>query len=341
VAAGSAALALRVAGGAIGLVVMPGLVLVFAPIAVLVADLLPRSLAQARLELLPARLRTFARRGLAAVCAPLRALETGACRLAGGAPSHTVPAVGQVLSDLLGRDRAGEEPQMSSPQVIRRIFEFRQTRVHEVMVPLIHIYAVRDDAPVEEAINLVVREKVSRLPVFRQRMSNIVGVVHSFDLLGETHTAEPVAHIMRPPLYVPENKLAHQQLRLMQRRGVNMAIVVDEHGGTVGIVTVEDLLEEIVGEIEDEYDQREVLYEALPDGRVRVDGGMEVDRLNEIFPWRLPSGDYETIAGLVVTHLGRIPRAGARLRLGNLTIEVSMADARAVREVIVRPVTAE
>ena len=186
-------------------------------------------------------------------------------------------------------------------------------------------------------IALVRREKISRVPVFHVRMYNIVGIVHAFDLLGATDPRAPVATIMRPPLYVPENKLAHRQLRLMQRSGQNMAVVVDEHGGTVGIVTVEDLLEQIVGEIEDEYDQREVLYEALSDGLVRVEGGMQVDRLNELFPWGLPEGDYETIAGLVITHLGRIARAGERVRLPTVTIEVTRADARAVRGVVVRP----
>ena len=156
--------------------------------------------------------------------------------------------------------------------MIQRIFQFQETRVYEVMVPLIHIYAVRDDAPIEEAVTSAAREKVSRLPVFQQRMYNIIGIVHAFDLLGETSLHDPVHTIMRPPLYVPENRLAHQQLRLMQRRGINMAVVVDEHGGTVGIVTVEDLLEEIVGEIEDEYDEREVLYETLEDGAVQVEG---------------------------------------------------------------------
>jgi putative hemolysin len=123
----------------------------------------------------------------------------------------------------------------------------------------------------------------------------------------------------------------------MQRRGINMAVVVDEYGGTVGIVTIEDLLEQIVGEIEDEYDQGEILYQTLPDGAVQVEGAMKITRLNELFPWELPDGDYETIAGLVVTHLGRIPRVGARLKLANLTVEVTAADARAVRRVIVRP----
>ena len=126
----------------------------------------------------------------------------------------------------------------------------------------------------------------------------------------------------------------------MQRRGINMAVVVDEHGGTVGIVTVEDLLEEIVGEIEDEYDEREILFEPLADGSVRVEGAMEIDRLNEIFPWRLPAGDYETIAGLVVTQLGRVPRPGVRVKLAHVTIEVTRADARAVRQVIVHPIAA-
>jgi CBS domain containing-hemolysin-like protein len=222
--------------------------------------------------------------------------------------------------------------------VIHRIFDFRETRVREVMVPLIHIYAVRDDARLEEVIGWIRREKVSRVPVFHERMYNIVGIVHSLDVLGAAPD-QPVASVMRPPFYVPENKLAQQQLRLMQRRGLNMAVVVDEHGGAVGIVTVEDLLEEIVGEIEDEYDQREVLYETLADGAVRVQGGMEIARLNEIFPWRLPTGDYETIAGLAITHLARIPRAGQRLRLPTVTIEVSRADERAVREVVVRPVS--
>jgi CBS domain containing-hemolysin-like protein len=246
-----------------------------------------------------------------------------------------------VLSDLLRREEGADDAELSSPQVIRRIVEFRETRVHEVMVPLIHIYGMRDDAPIEEAIALVRREKLSRIPVFHERMYNIIGIVHAFDLLGVTATHEPVSRIMRPALYVPETKLAQRQLRLMQRRGQNMGVVVDEHGGTVGIVTVEDLLEEIVGEIEDEYDQREVLYDTLADGRVRVDGGMQVARLNEIFPWQLPEGEYDTIAGLVITHLGRIARVGERVRLAQVAIEVTRADARAVREVIVRPHAAE
>jgi CBS domain containing-hemolysin-like protein len=338
-AAGATGLALLVSSGGASVVAIP--VLVLAPVAVLAADLLPRALAQARVQVLPAGVRTFAHRFLALACAPLRGLETTMARLTGGPRLHATPTIGQVLSELLRVERPDEDPHVSSPQVIRRIFEFRETRVREVMVPLIHIHAVRDDARIEEALNLVVREKVSRLPVFHERMYNIIGIVHAFDLVGETPVTEPVSRIMRTPLYVPENKLAHEQLRLMQRRGLNMAVVVDEHGGTVGIVTAEDLLEEIVGEIEDEYDRREILYEALPDGGTRIQGGMRIDRLNELFPWQLPVGDYETIAGLVITHFGRIPRAGERLSIAGLAVEVTRADARALREVIVRPLAAE
>jgi putative hemolysin len=338
VAAGATGIALLISTGGMSVVAIP--ILVLAPVAVLAADLLPRALAQAHRRVLPVRLRTFAHRTLAFACTPLRWIEFAAARLTGGAGDHPVPALGQVLSDLLRRERPGEETALSSPQVIRRIFQFRETRVRDVMIPLIHIYAIRDDAPIEEAVALAAREKVSRVPVFQQRMYNILGVVHAFDLLGETRLSEPVHTIMRPPLYVPENRLAHQQLRLMQRRGINMAVVVDEHGGTVGIVTVEDLLEEIVGEIEDEYDEREILFEPLADGSVRIEGAMEIDRLNEIFPWRLPAGDYETIAGLVVTQLGRVPRPGVRVKLARVTIEVTRADARAVRQVIVHPIAA-
>ena len=338
VAAGATGLALLASTGGASVVALP--VLIGAPVAVLVADLLPRALAQAQRRVLPAPIRTFAHRTLALACTPLRWLESGAVIVTGGRGDDWVPALGQVLSDLLRRERSGEDVALSSPQVIRRIFQFRETRVRDVMVPLIHIYAVSDDAPIAEALTLAVRKKVSRVPIFRQRMYNIIGVVHAFDLLGETRLDESVRAIMRPPLYVPENRLAHQQLRLMQRRGINMAVVVDEHGGTIGIVTVEDLLEEIVGEIEDEYDERKVLFEPRGDGTVRVEGALAVDRLNELFPWRLPSGDYETIAGLVVTHLGRVPRAGVRLKLARVTVEVARADARAVREVIVHPIAA-
>ncbi len=335
VGAGATCLAILVSSGGLGVIAVP--LLVLAPAAVLVADLLPRSLAQAHVPVLPAELSAIGGRVLGYVCAPLRALEGGIARLVGGTEGGLVPTAAQVLSDLLRLDRPDAETPVASPQVIRRILQFRETRVRDVMVPLVHIYAVRHDAPIEEAINLVVREKLSRIPVFQQRMYDIVGIVHSFDLVGETRLTLPVERIMRPPLYVVETKLAHQQLRLMQRRGINMAVVVDEYGGTVGIVTIEDLLEEIVGEIEDEYDQREVLYQALPDGAVQVEGAMKIGRLNELFPWELPDGEYETIAGLVVTHLGRIPRPGARLKLANLTVEVTVADARAVRRVIVRP----
>lgn len=336
VAAGATGLVLLISTGGMSVVAVP--VLILAPVAVLAADLLPRALAQAQRRVLPVHIRTFAHNTLAVACAPLRGIEGAAARLTGGTGDHPVPALGQVLSDLLRRERPGEETALSSPQVIRRIFQFQETRVREVMVPLIHIFAVRDDAPIEEVLALAAREKVSRVPVFQQRMYNIIGIVHAFDLLGETRLHEPVSTLMRSPLYVPENRLAHQQLRLMQRRGINMAVVVDEHGGTVGIVTVEDLLEEIVGEIEDEYDEREILYEVLADGDVRVEGAMEIARLNEIFPWRLPAGDYETIAGLVVTQLGRVPRLGVRLKLAHVTIAVTRADARAVRQVIVHPI---
>jgi putative hemolysin len=338
VAAGALALALLAAGGGVRAVVVP--VLLVAPLVVLLTDLLPRALAQDAAQVLPAPIRSFARYVLATACVPLRLLETGAVRMAGGA-RRAIPAVGQVLSELLHREPSEGEGGLSSRQVIRRIFRFRETLVRDVMVPLIHIHAVRDDAPVHEAVHLIEREKISRLPVFHERMYNIIGIVHGRDLLGEPAQDALVTTIMRAPLYVPESKLAHHQLRLMQRRGVNMAVVVDEYGGTVGIVTVEDLLEEIVGEIEDEYDQREVLWERLVDGAVRIEGAMRIDRVNELFSWQLPAGEYDTIAGLVVAHLGRIPRPGARVQLPRVAIEVTRADRRAVHEVIVRPAVEE
>jgi len=188
VAAGATGLALLISTGGMSVVAVP--ILVLAPVAVLAADLLPRALAQAQRRVLPMPIRTFAHRTLAFACTPLRWIESASVVATGGAGDRRVPALGQVLSDLLRRERPGEEASLSSPQVIRRIFQFRETRVRDVMIPLIHIYAVRHDAPIADALALAAREKVSRVPVFQVRMYNIIGVVHAFDLLGETRLAE-------------------------------------------------------------------------------------------------------------------------------------------------------
>jgi CBS domain containing-hemolysin-like protein len=253
--------------------------------------------------------------------------------------------------------------------MLLRLLRFGGLSVEDVMVPRADIIAIDQDATVAELVSLFKEAEVSRIPVYHETLDDPRGMVHVKDLLRYVSTSTPAseqdrgpppsegketsvavkrvdgdlakpiraAGLLRPVLNVPPSMPAVNLLIRMQTTRHHLALVVDEYGGTDGLVTIEDLVEQVVGEIEDEYDVREVLYEQLQDGDVRVEGGMEIVRLNEIFPWRLPEGDYETVAGLVVTRLGRIPRAGVRVRLPNVTIEVTRADARAVREVIVRP----
>jgi len=306
------------------------------PAITLVTDLLPRTLASSDLTHPASGGRHRLASAVAAAVKPFLPLQRVALRLARS--GRSVPAaltLAQGLRTLLHRGEI-EEASMSERHVVRRLLNFAATSVGEVMVPLSMIYAVRDDAPVSAAIDIVHTQAFSRLPVYHDRMFNIVGIIHAFDLLAQEQLDQPVSKIMRPPLYVPQTKRARDLLSQLQKLGINMAVVVDEHGGAVGIVTVEDLLEEIVGEIEDEYDVREEPCERLSDRLFRVEAKTEVIHLNERFGWGLPTGDYETIGGLIITRLGRIPKKGERIDLGGVSLQVADADARRVKQVLVR-----
>jgi CBS domain containing-hemolysin-like protein len=158
-------------------------------------------------------------------------------------------------------------------------------------------------------------------------------VVHDFDLLGEDDLERPTGAIMRPVAYVPELKKIDRTLAAMQRQGNHLAVVVDEYGGAVGIVTIEDLLEEIVGEITDEFDQEVPLFKKLADGHYLLNARMEIKALNEALRLKLPGGDYETLAGFLISQLGDLPRAGEQLIFRNLKFTVRQAEARAIKEV--------
>jgi putative hemolysin len=184
-----------------------------------------------------------------------------------------------------------------------------------------------------------VRERgFSRIPVFHERMFNTMGVVASLDLLGVVDPGRPVTSVMREPLFVPGSKPLPELLATLQVEGRNIAFVVDEYGGFVGLVTVEDLVEEIVGEIQDEYDPPREHYRRIAPGVFAVSARAPVSEVNERFGWNLPQGEYETLAGLVLERLGRVPKPGERLETGRVQIEVLRASARAVQELRVREV---
>lgn len=222
-------------------------------------------------------------------------------------------------------------------EMIDKIFDLGDTTVREVKVPLVDVAMLPETATPAEAIALVRERGFSRIPVYRERESDIVGVVAAMDLLWGGAEAPTVAVLMRPPYYVPETKRIDDLLRELQRGRLQMAIVVDEYGGSTGAVTLEDILEQIVGKIEDEHDRTPASVQRLPDGSYWVAARTRVDELNETLDWGLPSGDYETIAGLVLATLHRIPRTGEEFQVGGYAITVLEADGRRVAAVKITP----
>lgn len=214
--------------------------------------------------------------------------------------------------------------------MIDKIFDLGETAAREVMVPLVEVVALAEDALPAEAIALIQERGFSRLPVYRDRIDHVVGVVTAMDLLRDGAQANHVGALARPPYFVPETKRVDDLLREMQKSRIQLAVVVDEYGGSVGIITVEDIVEQIVGEIRDEHDRGPATIERLPDGSYRVAGRVGIEELNEALGWELPKADYETVAGLILAALHRIPRVGEELRVSQYHLTILEADERRV-----------
>ncbi|MDB5108470.1 MAG: hypothetical protein JWM69_1411, partial [Candidatus Binatus sp.] len=293
---------------------------------------------------------------LASALAPLLTAETVVSRMMrriAGLPSdaESVFLTREDLARLMGR-RATEASEPShdailpaEQQMISRIFRFSRADARKAMVPLVRVDAVPEETTLAAAIETVRREGFSRLPVFKSRITNIVGVVHVFDLLQAPDLSRPVSDVMRPVSYFPESMPLDDALLAMQRTGENLAVIVDEYGGSSGILTLEDLIEEIVGDIEDEHDLGEELARIVSPRVLSVIGRAPIAELNERFGLTLSEADeYATIGGLVVERLGHIPKPGEKLSEGEVTITVTRSDARAVREVmltLVNPIRPE
>lgn len=220
-------------------------------------------------------------------------------------------------------------------ELIESVVEFGETRVGEIMTPRTEICAIPIDATISDARDLIVSEKYSRLPVYRDTVDNIEGVIYVRDLLqawSEGAENQPIESITRAPYFVPESKTAEELLKSMQTNHVQIAIVIDEYGGVAGLVTVEDILEEIVGEIEDEDIVEEEIIEIVEgnDGYYDVIGSTDIDKVERLFDIELEDEEYTTIAGLVTSEEGLVPKTGERLVIKGLEIEVLEADEKRI-----------
>jgi CBS domain containing-hemolysin-like protein len=237
------------------------------------------------------------------------------------------------LKLLLRLPQNGSDMLKEEKRMVDRLIELSGKKVGEVMIPLVDVAAIPERASFDEAVKLMVQGGHSRLPVFRERIVNIVGVMHHFDLLLMKDHSHGIASLARPAFYVPETKRAYELLLDMKKSGHGIAIAVDEYGGATGIITVEDILEEIVGEIEDEYDPRRSLYQSIGPTTYLLDSRIEIDYLNERFQIDLPKGDYETLGGFLMSHMGQVPEEGQVFRLRNLVFTVEKATPRSIQKV--------
>ena len=222
-------------------------------------------------------------------------------------------------------------------RMLRSIVEFGNKVVREVMTPRPDIVAIRSDATVDELLDVVREQEYSRIPVYKDRLDNILGVVFVKDLIyaEQDMGPQPVTSLMRPAYFVPEAKHVYDLLKEFQRQQVQIAIVVDEYGGTAGLVTLEDLLEEIVGEIRDEYDQEAEPVIDEGNGSFIFGGKVNIDEMAERLGIRIDS-ELRDRGGYLLSHLGRVPAAGELFDIDGLTVEVLEAERRRVNRVRIR-----
>jgi magnesium and cobalt exporter, CNNM family len=240
-------------------------------------------------------------------------------------------------SDILGTER----------EMIRNIIDFFEVTADKIMVPLSAMTSLPVTATLGEAAKLASEKGYLRIPVYRDQILNIIGILHYFDLLEALHgqasnrpsllgaheTIE--SHIKPMVYYIPATKLAKELLVELLIRGERMAVVVDEYGGALGIVTIEDILEEVVGEIDDEYGSGEKMYKKIGAGKYLVNAKISVGRINQLLSLDIPDGDYETLGGFLLWKMEKIPKRRDALKHGNNLFIVEDADARSIKEVLI------
>jgi CBS domain containing-hemolysin-like protein len=230
-------------------------------------------------------------------------------------------------------DRADHSIDPSERAFIRRLLSMNAITAEDAMTPLVDVKAIPETATVAQAIEVVLQEGHSRIPVFRDRVDNLVGRVEHRDLLFAPVETEGIRALVRPVRFVPDSKRADVLLREMRESSDPFAAVVDEYGGSVGIVTMEDLFEQVVGDIEDERDTQGPAIRRIGEHEWRVPARTPIEDLEAAIGRPVPSGDYETVAGLLLAVTGRIPQTGAAIRVKGMTFHVEVASERAVHSV--------
>jgi putative hemolysin len=311
---------------------------------IIFGELVPKSLALAHTETFALRLSGFIEvllRVLGPLVRVLTAITTAVARMLGAGDQAQGVMSTQELSILV--ERGGEQGilEAEEEQMIQAVIELGDQRIHEVMVPRIAMVSLPAGATLEDTIDTLIDQGHSRIPVYEETIDEIVGILYAKDLLpflkGSAAERPALRSILRTPVFVPESMSVDDLLHEFQRRKVHIAIVLDEYGGTAGLVTIEDLLEEIVGEIQDEYDEEEPLIVRLSDDEARIDGRADVDDLADLFDTNLGLDDadeYDTVGGLIYHRIGGVPKPGDQVTVDGLTLTVETTDGRRVGKVL-------
>lgn len=263
----------------------------------------------------------WAAKGIALVLAKVTRAGIDPAAVSPGAEMEALRGVG-------GARLAEEERDM-----INGIFSIRETVAREVMAPRVEMVTVDIRDPVDEIKRVVMAKGFSRIPVVDESPDAVVGILHAKDIFKLEDTGEKLRSVLREPFYVPESKRVNELLREFRSAKAQFAIVVDEYGGTAGLITLEDVLEEIVGEIHDEYDAEVKLLEKIGDNVWLVAGRADIGELNEQLGVAIPEEDFETVGGFISSLSGKVPETGERLSYENLGFYVTAADARRVKQV--------
>jgi CBS domain containing-hemolysin-like protein len=222
-------------------------------------------------------------------------------------------------------------------QMIYSIFELGDTLVREIMLPRIYINALDISTPLQEAVDVLIMSGHSRMPVYQESVDNILGLLYAKDLLKvwrKGDQIESLRSLLRPATFVPEAKKVDELLEEMQAGHVHMAMVVDEYGGIAGLVTLEDIFEEIVGEIQDEYDQsEEAPYIQVGEGEYVFQGRVDLKDFNEVLGSQLPTEETETLGGFIYEQVGRVPTSGETLQVGDINLTIEQVTGRRIRKV--------
>lgn len=236
---------------------------------------------------------------------------------------------------------AGEEEGIVNEDesgMIRAIFALDSTVVREIMIPRTEMACISVEASVRETLDAIIACGHSRLPVFEGTVDNIIGLLYAKDLLkcwGQAEDEISIRDLLRPPYFIPETKNLEELLQEIKKKRVHLAIVIDEYGGTSGLVTIEDLLEQIVGDIQDEYDMEEELFSRNPDGTFTTDGRLPIEDLEELFGLTIERDKFDTVGGLVFHLAGTIPAVGDIIEGDGLRITILEADQRRLKRVLI------